>query len=130
MPNSQQFWFVGFDYYQKNTRLKAYAFERQGIRLGWGQEWPKGISTRLQTSYATRTYRAPSAEKNMIFAPSFFKVVQKNREYGVNFTIWHRSLHLLGITPKITWAYQKTTSNNPFSEYDRNRIYLTFSKTF
>lgn len=71
MPNSQQFWFVGLDYYQKNTRLKAYAFERQGIRLGWGQEWPKGISTRLQTSYATRTYRAPSAEKNMIFAPSF-----------------------------------------------------------
>ncbi|MDA5620959.1 surface lipoprotein assembly modifier [Pasteurella multocida] len=130
MPNSQQFWFVGLDYYQKNTRLKAYAFERQGIRLGWGQEWPKGISTRLQTSYATRTYQAPSAENNMIFAPSFFKVVQKNREYGVNFTIWHRSLHWLGITPKITWAYQKTTSNNPFSEYDRNRIYLTFSKTF
>ncbi|WP_155242136.1 surface lipoprotein assembly modifier, partial [Pasteurella multocida] len=25
---------------------------------------------------------------------------------------------------------KKTTSNNPFSEYDRNRIYLTFSKTF
>lgn len=130
MPNSQQFWFVGLDYYQKNTQLKAYAFERQGIRLGWGQEWSKGISTRLQTSYATRTYQAPSAEKNTIFAPSFFKVVQKNREYGVNFTIWHRSVHWLGITPKITWAYQKTTSNNPFSEYERNRIYLTFSKNF
>ncbi|MGC6248724.1 surface lipoprotein assembly modifier [Bisgaard Taxon 45] len=130
MPNSQQFWFIGLDYYQKRAHAKVNAFDRKTLRLGWGQEWPKGISTRVQMSYASRVYRAPSAAQQVIFAPSFFKKVQKNHEYGVNFTIWHRSLHWLGITPKITWAYQKTTSNNPFSEYERNRVYLSVSKNF
>ncbi|MXN89456.1 surface lipoprotein assembly modifier [Pasteurella canis] len=129
-PNSQQYWFVGADFYRKNAHWKANAFDRRGVRLGWGQEWPKGISTRLQLNYAKRSYHMPSAPKNAIFAPSFFKIAQKNKEYGLNFTVWHRSIHWRGITPKITWSYQKTDSNNPFSSYDRNRVYLSVSKSF
>lgn len=129
-PNSQQYWFAGLDFYRKNAHWKANAFDRPAARLGWGQEWPKGISTRLQISYAKRSYRMPSAPQNAIFAPIFFKFAQKNQEYGVNLTIWHRSIHWLGITPKITWSYQKTDSNNPFARYDRNRVYLSVSKNF
>ncbi|WP_424406160.1 surface lipoprotein assembly modifier [Pasteurella sp. PK-2025] len=129
-PNSQQYWFIGGDWYRKNAHWKANAFDRRGVRLGWGQEWPKGISTRLQVNYAKRSYRMPSARQDAIFAPNFFKFAQKNHEYGINLTIWHRSIHWLGITPKITWSYQKTDSNNPFARYDRNRIYLSVSKNF
>lgn len=129
-PTSQQYWFVGGDFYRKNAHWKANAFDRRGIRLGWGQEWSKGISTRLQVNYAKRAYRMPSARQDAIFAPSFFKFAQKNHEYGINLTVWHRSLHWRGITPKITWSYQKTDSNNPFARYDRNRIYLSVSKNF
>lgn len=129
-PNSQQYWFVGADFYRKNARWKANAFDRRGIRLGWGQEWSKGISTRLQLNYAKRAYHMPSASQNAFFAPNFFKFAQKNHEYGINLTVWHRSIHWLGITPKITWSYHKTDSNNPFARYDRNRVYLSVSKSF
>ncbi|TDQ59698.1 uncharacterized protein DUF560 [Mesocricetibacter intestinalis] len=124
IPNSNQYWFGGIDYYRKNAQAKYNAFDRKGIRLGWGQEWPFGISTRLQLTYAERNY------KEAYFVTPFHKFLQKNREYGSFFTLWHRQLHFGGITPKLTWSYHKTSSNNPFSAYDKNRVYLELSKYF
>ncbi|MDU8924452.1 surface lipoprotein assembly modifier [Pasteurellaceae bacterium LIM206] len=129
MPNARQYWFIGADYYRKNARQGFNAFQREGIRLGWGQEW-KGISTRLQLSYAHRHYKSAVTKSRTFFAPPFYAEKQKNREFGITLSLWHRQLHWLGITPRLTWAYQQTDSNHPFAEYDKNRVYLEFGKTF
>lgn len=128
-----QFWTVGADYYYKKAQRESNSFERQGIRLGWGQDWMTGFSTRLNLSYAKRHYAAPSIDANnpsAVIFPSFFKVKQKNQEYAVNLTVWHRDVEIFGIKPKVTWSYQKVTSNNLFAEYDRNKVFLSFSKGF
>ncbi|MGQ0286922.1 surface lipoprotein assembly modifier [Pasteurellaceae bacterium 22721_9_1] len=130
IPNSKQVWSLGLDYYRKNATLKANAFQRYAVSVGWAQEWLKGISTSLQLSYAQRQYKAASASSEDIFAPSFFKVRQQNKEYAIRLDLWKRDLHFFGITPRISAFFQKTKSNNPFAEYDRQRIYMTFSKTF
>ena len=119
-PKNGQFWFAGADYYRENTRDADNAYQRKSLRLGWGQEWPWGISTRLSLSYARRTYKGAD----------FFQIRQKNNEYGSNLTLWHRDLYFWGITPRITWSYQKISSNHPFYSYDKNRVYLEMSKTF
>ena len=84
------------------------------------QEWPFGISSRLSVAYARRTYKDVD----------LLGIRQKNNEYQTNVILWHRNVYFWGITPKITWSYQKNDSNHPFYRYDKNRIYLEMSKTF
>ncbi|OOF78534.1 hypothetical protein BKG96_05660 [Rodentibacter caecimuris] len=119
-PKSGQYWLAGIDYNRENTRDRDNAYQRKNIRLGWGQEWPFGISTRLNLAYARRIYKDID----------FFNIRQKNSEYFAVLTLWHRNIYFWGITPKLTWTYQKIKSNHPFYSYDKNRIYLEMSKTF
>ena len=119
-PKSGQFWFVGADYNRENTRDKDNAYQRKNLRLGWGQEWGWGISTRVSLAYARRTYKSAD----------LFNIRQKNNEYQSAVTLWHRDLYFWGITPKITWSYQRVSSNHPFYSYDKNRIFLEMGKTF
>ena len=120
LAKNGQYWFGGADYNRENTRDLDNAYQRKNVRLGWGQEWKAGISTRLILNYAQRAYK----EKDLI------GIRQKNKEYASVFTIWHRNFHIWGITPKLSWSYQKVSSTHPFYEYDKNRIYLEISKTF
>ncbi|MFC2363424.1 MAG: surface lipoprotein assembly modifier, partial [Haemophilus parainfluenzae] len=119
-PKSGQFWFVGADYNRENTRDEDNAYQRKNLRLGWGQEWGWGISTRVSLAYAHRTYKGAD----------LFNIRQKNNEYQSAVTLWHRDLYFWGITPKITWSYQRVSSNHPFYSYDKNRIFLEMGTTF
>ncbi|MBF0751463.1 MULTISPECIES: surface lipoprotein assembly modifier [unclassified Pasteurella] len=120
IPKSGQYWVAGIDYNRENTRDRDNAYQRKNIRLGWGQEWAFGISTRLNLAYARRVYKDID----------FFQIRQKNNEYFTALTLWHRDFYFWGMTPKLTWTYQKIKSNHPFYRYDKNRIYLEMSKTF
>nr|WP_314741181.1 surface lipoprotein assembly modifier [uncultured Haemophilus sp.] len=120
VPKSGQYWFVGADYNRENARDKDNAYQRKNVRLGWGQEWGWGVSSRVSLSYAKRSYRAAD----------LLQIRQKNDEYSTALTLWHRDLHFFGVTPKVTWQYQKVSSNHPFYSYDKNRVYLEMSKTF
>ena len=119
-PKSGQFWFVGADYNRENTRDEDNAYQRKNLRLGWGQEWGWGISTRVSLAYAHRTYKGAD----------LFNIRQKNNEYQSAVTLWHRDLYFWRITPKITWSYQRVSSNHPFYSYDKNRIFLEMGTTF
>ena len=120
LPYSGQYWYIGADYNRENTRDRDNAYQRKNVRLGWVQEWPLGISSRLSVAYARRAYKGED----------LLGIRQKNNEYQTNVTLWHRNVYFWGITPKITWSYQKNDSNHPFYRYDKNRIYLEMSKTF
>ncbi|MGV6988485.1 surface lipoprotein assembly modifier [Testudinibacter sp. P80/BLE/0925] len=121
MPNSSQYWFVGADYNRDNARDKSDAYTRIGTRIGWGQEWSWGISSRVALNYAVRRYKANTP---------IFNQLQKNKEYGAQASLWHRDWHIWGATPRITWAYTKVDSNNAFYRYDKSRVYLEVSKRF
>ena len=62
LPKSTQFWFVGMDFHRENTQALDNAYQQKTLRLGWGQDWSYGISSRLTFSYANRVYR----EKDLI----------------------------------------------------------------
>lgn len=121
LASVKQYWFVGVDIYKNNTRDKDDSFLRSGGRIGWGQEWNWGLSTRLSLNYAQRNYRGPMP---------IFNITQRNKEYGISASIWHRAVHYLGITPRLTWSYQKVKSNHAFYNYDKNRVFIELSKQF
>lgn len=120
-PNSQQYWFAGANFNRTSTRDLDDSFIRRGLSVGWGQEWKNGLSTQLSVSYGRKQYRA---------AMPIFKITQRNREYGVQATLWHRAVHFWGITPRLTWQYNKVKSNHSFYTHDKHRIYVEFSHTF
>ncbi|MGR6980336.1 surface lipoprotein assembly modifier [Testudinibacter sp. P27/CKL/0425] len=120
VPNSNQHWFVSAGYSRNNALSKSDAYDRKNIRVGWGQEWPFGISSQISLNYAKREYNAPG----------FANIRQKNKEYGGQINLWHRNIHFWGITPRITWSYNKVDSNNAFYSYDKNSVYLEMSKRF
>lgn len=119
-PSPKQYWLLGMSYLQKNTRDKDSSFDRQGVRVGWEYEWPGGISSSMQLSYGNKQYRGKD----------FFGIRQKNDEYSSMVTLWHRGLYFWGVTPKISWLYQKVDSNHPFYNLSKHRVFWHLSKDF
>lgn len=119
-PNQKQYWYAGLDTSYKDAPNPSDAYNRYSARLGWGQEWGKGISTRLTGSYAKRYAKGKD----------FFGFERKDDEYNASLSMWHRNVHFWGITPRLVFSYSKVKSNNLFYNYDTNKVYLDFSKTF
>lgn len=119
-PNQKQYWFAGLDLSHKGARSASDAYDRFNTRLGWGQEWGKGVSTRLMGSYGKRYAKGVD----------FFNIDREDKEYNANLSVWHRGIHFFGITPRLVFSYSKIDSNNRFYSYDASKIYMDFTKTF
>ncbi|WP_019673892.1 surface lipoprotein assembly modifier [Psychrobacter lutiphocae] len=119
-PNGQQFWIFGVDYSNKTADDKSLAYDRKGLRLGWGQTWPKGYSTKVDVGYARRDYDAED----------FFGIQRKNDEYSAGISFWKRDFTVLGLTPRLELDYFKVNSNSPFEEYDKTNVSVELTKTF
>lgn len=117
--NPRQAWFGGVDWHGNNARDGDDSFVRKGFRTGWIQEW-RGLSTRLSASYGWKNYRSAG----------FFNQIQRNRELGIQASVWHRAVHWRGLTPRLTWSYVRTRSNIPLFSYDKQRLFVEISKQF
>ena len=120
LPNGQQFWTFGLDYSTRDSEDSSLAYDRPGVRVGWGQTWPKGYSTKLDFGYAERNYDGED----------FFGVKRENQEYNAGVTVWNRGFSLAGLTPRLSWNYSETKSNSPFEEYSKNDVSIEFTKAF
>ncbi|MGP5231184.1 surface lipoprotein assembly modifier [Psychrobacter celer] len=119
-PNGQQFWTFGVDYSTRDSDDDSLAYDRPGVRVGWGQTWPKGYTTKLDFGYAERNYDGED----------FFGIKRENKEYSAGITAWNRGFSILGLTPRLSWDYSKVTSNSPFEEYDKNDVSVELTKAF
>ncbi|MCK3655574.1 hypothetical protein A4G19_07380 [Pasteurellaceae bacterium Macca] len=121
VANAKQYWFSNLSYQRTATRDKDDSYFRRSINLGWGQEWGKGLSSRLSVSYGQKRYKAPMP---------IFQITQRNKELGFQASVWHRAIHWKGITPRLTYNFTRTRSNHVFYSYDKHRLFLEFSKHF
>ncbi|WGE55059.1 surface lipoprotein assembly modifier [Actinobacillus equuli subsp. equuli] len=121
LASAKQYWFGNINYNRTATRDKDDSYIRRGITLGWAQEWPLGLSTRLSINYAQKNYKAPMP---------IFGITQRNKEYGASLSLWHRAVHYWGITPRLTYSFNKVKSNHVFYSYDKHRAFVEFSKRF
>ncbi|HCL5325756.1 TPA: DUF560 domain-containing protein [Salmonella enterica] len=119
-PSSRQYISAGLGYSMLRTKEKDSSFDKTTFRTGWMYEWNGGISTLLQAAYGYKTY----------LDGDFWGIKQINHEYSTSVTVWHRDIYFWGITPKVTWSYQRIDSNHPFHDTERNRLFLSFSKYF
>lgn len=121
--NARQYWLGGADLYQeRNKEDRSDDFNRYGVRALWGQEWGGGFSTRVQVGVAKRFYKTPSFFSN--------GEERRDKELNTSISVWHRALHYGGVTPRITFSHQRTSSNDAYYTNSRNRMFIELSKTF
>lgn len=120
--NAERYLYGGVDYLAERTREAAFASHRYTLRIGWGQTWWKGVTSRVQLSYGKRDFLAPH---------KLFRQTRQDKEWGVTLTLWKSDWHYHGITPKLTFSYNKVNSNLPaLYSTDKKRVFLSLEKAF
>lgn len=121
--SARQYWIGGLDLYrERNPDDASESFNRYNGRIAWGQEWPQGLSTRLQFNYARRYYNGPTRFSN--------GTDRRDKEWGTSVSVWHRNIYFGGMTPRLTFSRNSTSSNDVYYEYNRNRVFIELNKTF
>lgn len=114
-----RFVYAGVDLSREHTRVRQYSYDLKTVRLGWGEEWGWGMSSRLSFSLAKRDYK-----DNLALAGGAFRFdkARSDKIYQVNATIWKRDWHILGITPKLNfrWKQQKSNFSSLYSYTDKS----------
>ena len=128
-PNTRQFFYIGGDWINEKTQVRQYGSKSKGLRLGWGQDWGKGISSQIAVSFIKRNYKDVAKLGNLdIFS---FNKNRKDHIYSLNLLVWKRDWHLGGITPKLQFTWKKQISNIPqMYSYQQKNINLIFEKSF
>ncbi len=118
--DAKQYWLAGINYYRRKAKDADSAYDRYGVVLGWGQEWPYGISSKVITT----------AAKSQYDGVDFFNILRKDKDYQAQISLWHRGIHWQGITPKLNYRWSKTDSNHFLHEDEEQQVYIEFSKIF
>lgn len=125
--NPQRFFYTGADFTRQKAQSRQYSYDLKTVRIGWGEEWGWGISSRLSFSTSKRDYKANLSLGNVFH----FDKRRKDEIYQVNAMIWKRDWHLWGITPKLSYRWRKQKSNfNSLYSYHDNSVNVFFEKTF
>lgn len=120
IPSPEQYGFIGTEYQYAHRRTQSLSYQRYAGYLGWGYEWNVGLSSLIRIGYAEKHYQGKD----------FWLIQQTDHDYFGSLTLWHRDLYFYGLTPKLTWLYQRTDSNHPFYDVEKNRLIWSISKEF
>nr|WP_245911214.1 surface lipoprotein assembly modifier [Neisseria iguanae] len=88
-----------------NTREKADASARSGLRIGMVKVFDNGLGTRLNLCYANCRFDAP---ETLVYG-----YTRKDHEYQAQAAVWHRKLSWKGFTPRLNFYYLNIDSNMP-----------------
>ena len=128
-PNTRQFFYIGGDWINEKTQVRQYGSKSKGLRLGWGQDWGKGISSQIDVSFIKRNYKDVAKLGNLDILS--FNKNRKDHIYSLNLLVWKRDWHFGGITPKLQFTWKKQISNIPqMYSYQQKNINLIFEKSF
>lgn len=118
--NAKQYFGTGLNVSKFNAGSDTESYKRYGARVYWGQEWPKGFVTTASAGLYERKFEKP-----------FWGIMRrKDKELNGSVSLWHKAVHAYGITPRITWNYNKRKSNLPIFSYDKQMTYIELEKTF
>ncbi len=108
-PNAKQYWFAGVNAFNNEAKGDEDSFISKGAYIGWGQEWYKGISSKVLLSLNKKNHRGVD----------LFNIKREDKNYRADLSVWHRAVHFYGLTPKLVLSWDKTDSNHFY--YDNKK---------
>ncbi|SPL71902.1 surface lipoprotein assembly modifier [Acinetobacter stercoris] len=121
LPN-QWTLFSGLDWFKQDAKDKALnTYDQYGIRLGLSKSWGWGINTTLFSSYRWRQYEQYSAVIGV-----------RRHDFEQNYTLVMQmpKFKFYGITPNLTYRFNKNESNYGLFPFDKQSISLKFEHQF
>ncbi|MJE82228.1 hypothetical protein DLN99_23560 [Salmonella enterica] len=116
----QQYVWGGLSFRRENTAGADNAGTLYGLSAGWRNDWQHGISWRVQAGYGIRQYDGVD----------FLGIRQRSYEYTGVLTLWSRNVYVLGVTPKVSWIYNRADSNHPFYDVEKSRVVWSLDREF
>ncbi|MBB3105511.1 tetratricopeptide (TPR) repeat protein [Psychrobacter luti] len=126
IKDAKEYFYGGLGNYQNDVpKSSIISYDRNSINGGWGREWKKGISTLTTAGYGIKKYDDPADA----YAPGsqgyngYYSVVggkpgstREDKTVSLGLQVWKRDFTLLGLTPRLVFDYETTSSN--FAYYD------------
>lgn len=123
----KQYFYTGFDASRESTQLRRFDYDYLATRVGWGQEWGWGISSRLSASVAKRDYQ----DNFVLGGVIYFSKKREDDIYSASATLWKRDWHFWGLTPKLNVKWRKQKSNfSSLYAYDETQANILIEKSF
>lgn len=85
------------------------------------------IGSAVSVSYSQRHYHAPIYQHSLV---DFMNKRRRDRELGVDYSIWYKTWQFKGIQPRLTFQYKKFHSTDIFKNHTKKQVFLHFSKSF
>lgn len=120
IKDAKEYFYGGFGHYKNDVDKTSFlSYDRDSVNVGWGREWSAGISTLTSMSYGIKDFDKPSQG----VADSFYQAYggepgtsREDKTTSLGLQVWKRDLTVLGLTPRLVFDYEKTSSN--FDYYD------------
>ena len=126
LKDAKEYFYGGLGTYRNDVpKSSIISYDRNSLNVGWGREWKKGISTLATAGYAIKDYDDPADayEPGTGGYLGYYNTVggkpgttREDKTTSLGLQIWKRDLTLYGLTPRLVFEYDTTSSN--FGYYD------------
>lgn len=114
IKDAKEYFYGGAGHYKNDVpKAEILTYDRNSINAGWGREWTKGVSTLTTLGYGEKQYEKSSFAANLGGKPG---TAREDKTTSLGLQVWKRDLTVLGLTPRLVFDYEKTSSN--FKYYD------------
>lgn len=127
LKDAKEYFYAGLGHYNNDVpKSSIISYDNNSLNVGWGREWKQGVSTLATAGYAVKDYGDPADN----YAPGssgylgYYQFANNGKLGGkredkttsLGLQIWKRDLTLYGLTPRLVFEYDTTSSN--FAYYD------------
>ncbi|MGP5406153.1 surface lipoprotein assembly modifier [Psychrobacter celer] len=137
IKDAKEYFYGGLGNYRNDApKSNVLSYDRNSVNVGWGREWKQGISTLATAGYAVKEYDDITGD----YAPGSFYYTVYGAEYGTDredkttslgLQVWKRDFTLLGLTPRLVFDYETTSSNfGYYDDRDEKSATVLLTKTF
>lgn len=124
IKDAKEYFYGGIGRYNNDVPARSFlTYDRDSVNVGWGREWAQGISTITSLNYGVKKYDNPAKDFSGDGLNFFYTTYggepgtsREDKTTSLGLQVWKRDLTVLGLTPRLVFDYEKTSSN--FDYYD------------
>ena len=139
IKDAKEYFYGGLGNYRNDVpKSSIISYNRNSINAGWGREWKRGISTLTTLGYGIKKYDDPADALANGALQGYYNAVggepgstREDKTTSLGLQVWKRDFTLLGLTPRLVFDYETTSSNFAYyDDRDEKSATILLTKTF
>lgn len=139
IKDAKEYFYGGIGRYNNDVPARSFlTYDRNSVNVGWGREWTQGISTITSLNYGVKEYDNPAEDFSGGGLAFFYDTYggeygssREDKTTSLGLQVWKRDLTVLGLTPRLVFDYEKTSSNfEYYDDRDEKSATIMLTKSF